>query len=117
MGAENKKDDGVATETKQRSSAYLSRGLEQLVSELAAHKHEFWDYDVLIIGSGYGGAVAAAELAGSTNGQGKKVSVCVLERGREYLPGMFPSRMAEMAGHIRCSTAASPSALAPGRIA
>src|SRR5688572_10948903 len=38
-------------------------------------------FDVLIVGSGYGGAVMAARLAST----GKRVAV--LERGREYLPG------------------------------
>ena len=41
-------------------------------------------YDVVIIGSGYGGGVAASRLARA--GQ----RVCVLERGREFLPGEFP---------------------------
>ena len=33
--------------------------------------------------------------------------VCVLERGGEHLPGSFPSRMSELAGHVRFSTAGS----------
>ena len=41
-------------------------------------------YDVLVIGSGYGGAIAASRLSRA----GKKV--CVLERGKEYLTGEFP---------------------------
>ncbi|MBI3224244.1 MAG: GMC family oxidoreductase [Mycolicibacterium cosmeticum] len=40
--------------------------------------------DVLIVGSGFGGSVMAAELAG------KGYEVCVLERGRAYPPGSFP---------------------------
>lgn len=42
-------------------------------------------YDVVTIGSGYGGAVAASRMA-----RGGK-SVCLLERGRERWPGEFPS--------------------------
>ena len=63
----------------------------------------------MIVGSGYGGAIAAARLAGATDERDKKtesrkISVCVLERGRGYLPGMFPSRLADLAAHVRFST-------------
>jgi cholesterol oxidase len=40
-------------------------------------------YGVVVIGSGYGGAILAARLA-----QGR--SLCILERGREWIPGTFP---------------------------
>lgn len=43
------------------------------------------EYDVVVIGSGYGGAVAASRMARA--GQ----SVCVLERGKEKWPGEYPS--------------------------
>lgn len=42
------------------------------------------DFDVIIIGSGYGGAVCASRLARAGRG------VAVLERGREIVPGAFP---------------------------
>jgi len=44
-------------------------------------------YDVVIIGSGYGGAIAASRFARA----GKKV--CVLERGKEYQAGDFPKSL------------------------
>ena len=47
-------------------------------------------YDVVVIGSGYGGGVAASRLARA--GQ----RVCVIERGREFLTGEFPSRLPEL---------------------
>lgn len=47
-------------------------------------------YDVVVVGSGYGGGVAASRLARA----GQKV--CVIERGREFLTGEFPSRLPEL---------------------
>ena len=51
-------------------------------------------YDVVVIGSGYGGAITAARVA-SAEWDGEKPSVCVLERGREWLPGQFPDQLEE----------------------
>lgn len=61
--------------------------------------------DVLILGSGYGGSVAAAELAGCRLPEGRHARVWVLERGQEHLPGSFPSELGELPGHVRLSTA------------
>lgn len=43
------------------------------------------EYDVVVIGSGYGGAVAASRMARANK------SVCLLELGKERWPGEFPS--------------------------
>jgi cholesterol oxidase len=48
------------------------------------------DFDVLIIGSGYGGAVCAARLAAQRR---PGVKIGMLERGREWVPGTFPDRL------------------------
>ncbi|MCY0912311.1 alkaline phosphatase D family protein [Massilia antarctica] len=98
------------TNSNKRAPAWLSRGVEQLFSTLKEEGEPVIDVDVLIVGSGYGGAVAAAGLAGSAK-DGKPVTVWVLERGKEYLPGSFPGRMSELAGHVRFST---PNGAAPG---
>jgi choline dehydrogenase-like flavoprotein/pimeloyl-ACP methyl ester carboxylesterase len=85
------------------ATAWLSRGFEQWLTE-----RQDEPYDVLIVGSGYGGAIAAHELAGATRGAGgPRVRVCILERGREYLPGMFPTRLAELPRQVRFSTEGS----------
>src|SRR5262245_58048389 len=60
-------------------------------------------FDVVIVGSGYGGAVAAARLTGCCSEDGKELTVCVLERGREHVPGTFPSASCDLPGHVRFS--------------
>nr|BFE93466.1 hypothetical protein GCM10020185_40020 [Pseudomonas brassicacearum subsp. brassicacearum] len=44
-------------------------------------------YDVIVIGSGYGGGIAASRLSRA----GRKV--CLLERGREIQPGEYPNTL------------------------
>src|ERR1035438_3366430 len=58
-------------------------------------------YDFVIIGSGYGGAIAAAGPgAGNLN---PKPPVCILERGKERQPGEFPETLADAIGEARSS--------------
>jgi len=45
-----------------------------------------WDFDVVIIVSGYGGSICAARLAMAKR---PKVRLAVLERSREWIPGTF----------------------------
>ena len=52
-------------------------------------------YDVIVVGSGYGGGVAASRLARA----GKRVAV--LERGREVVTGEFPSRFPELKNEMQ----------------
>src|SRR6266545_1531043 len=53
--------------------ARLSSPIEQLKS----------DYSIVVVGSGYGGAITASRVARA--GQ----QVCLLERGKEFEPGTF----------------------------
>jgi cholesterol oxidase len=66
-------------------------------------------YDVVVVGSGYGGGISASRLSRA----GKKV--CVLERGREILPGEFASRFPDLKNEFlvrgRKYSAGSPTAL------
>ena len=57
-------------------------------------------YDIVVIGSGYGGAVTAARLATADWG-GSKPSLCILERGKEWLPGQFPDELGDGARAVR----------------
>ncbi len=51
------------------------------------------EYDVVVIGSGFGGAITACRLAQS--GQ----SVCILEKGRRWINTEFPRSTGEVANH------------------
>lgn len=85
-------------------SPCLSQGFEQLAQQLETDTEDpVIDFDVVIIGSGYGAAIAASQLAGQRHPNGDALSLCILERGKEYLPGMFPSREADLSGHLRFS--------------
>ena len=57
------------------------------------------DFDVVIVGSGYGGSIAASRLAGA----GKRV--CLLERGREILPPDYPTDLSGAQAELQVVTA------------
>ncbi|HTV18031.1 MAG TPA: GMC family oxidoreductase N-terminal domain-containing protein [Polyangiaceae bacterium] len=59
--------------------------LSSPISQLKPH------YDVLVIGSGYGGSIAASLLARARKSDGSALRVCLLERGKEIPVGRFPS--------------------------
>src|SRR5512147_114453 len=63
--------------------------LASSITEIKPH------YTVVVIGSGYGGGIAASRLARA--GQ----QVCVLERGKEFLPGEFPDTELEALPEIQ----------------
>ncbi len=56
-------------------------------------------YDVVVVGSGYGGGVSASRLARAG------LNVCVIERGREFLTGEFPSRLPELRRELQINGA------------
>lgn len=60
-------------------------------------------YDCVVIGSGYGGAVAASRMARAGE------SVCVLERGKEKWPGEYPSGSADAVEELHWSGNLQPS--------
>lgn len=65
-------------------------------------------YDVVVIGSGYGGAVAASRMARCEDADGKRQSVCVLERGNEKWPGEYPSGVFDALDQVHVSGQFAP---------
>lgn len=57
------------------------------------------EYDVVVVGSGYGGAISASRLARAG------MQVCVLERGEERQPGDFPESSLEGMREIQIDSA------------
>jgi cholesterol oxidase len=49
------------------------------------------EYDAVVVGSGYGGAIAASRLARMSHRDGRKLAVALLERGREIPVGEYPN--------------------------
>ncbi len=66
--------------------------MKRISSQITTIKNS---YNVVIIGSGYGGGVTASRMARA--GQ----QVCVLERGKEFLPGEFPDTPTEAASEFQ----------------
>lgn len=93
----------------QHSQVWLSQGAEVLARRIGENANGCIDCDVLVVGSGYGGSVAAARLAGwtiddPTDPKGRRpLRVWVLERGSEHVPGSFPSRLGDLPGEVRFS--------------
>ena len=68
---------------------YSGYRLASLISEIQP------SYDVIVIGSGYGGSIAASRCARA----GK--TACVLEKGKEWMPGDFPETTMEATKHMQ----------------
>jgi hypothetical protein len=60
-------------------------------------------YDCIVIGSGYGGSVAASRMARAGE------SVCLLERGEERWPGEYPTTTMEAMRQFRLTGDFTPS--------
>ena len=63
-------------------------------------------YDAIVIGSGYGGAIAACRLAQARREDGSKLRIALLERGRETGPGSYPDTLLGFNAHAQYTTPA-----------
>jgi len=75
-----------------------TRPIRRLASPLSALVSH---YDAIVVGSGYGGAVAASRLARARGSGGKHLSVCLFERGDELQPGEYPDEPLAAAAAIQ----------------
>jgi cholesterol oxidase len=57
-----------------------------------------WQFDVLVIGSGYGASIAAARLSAKLRPGAR---IAMLERGREWVPGTFPDKLKDVTDNAR----------------
>jgi cholesterol oxidase len=76
--------------------------LSSLVETMKSH------YTVVVVGSGYGGAITASRLARA--GQ----QVCLLERGKERQPGEYPKTLASATAEVQLDTPAGHLGAATG---
>lgn len=87
---------------------WLSKPVERLLQDERypftepgnRHTHQI-ETDVLIVGSGYGAAMAAlALLEPDQDGEQCAEKVWVFERGKEYVPGDFPGNLSELPAEV-----------------
>ncbi|MFH0341125.1 MAG: alkaline phosphatase D family protein [Chromatiales bacterium] len=96
-------------------SYWLSEPIEELLYEKGGRTNERWETEsgvpneirvgTLIVGSGYGAAMAAIVLADAQQHKGgmrdnDDESIWVFERGREYVSGDFPKAIADLPGYV-----------------
>lgn len=87
---------------------WLSQSAEALIKKCTEQHGSSGTVDVAVVGSGYGGAVAALRFA--EHGQ----TVYVLERGQEYVAGEFPNDLSQVGKHVRSELAAQTGVASQG---
>ncbi len=75
----------------------LSQPSEELIASSSAGQP--YDFDIAVIGSGYGASITAARLAAKLR---PGLKLCILERGKEWIPGTFPDKFQDcgMSVHV-----------------
>lgn len=66
---------------------------------LTAQNPEVLHFGVVVIGSGYGASIAAARLSQRLRPEHR---ICILERGKEWIPGTFPDTAPRVFGNTTC---------------
>lgn len=62
-------------------------------------------YTVIVVGSGYGGGITASRLARARAQAGASpITVCLLERGKEFQPGQYPDSELHAAEEMQADT-------------
>jgi len=94
--------------TKERAIADYHHNMRPFGGSLSRHGRELlhqpvrsnvpWDFDVLIVGSGYGASICAARLAAAMRCGSR---LAVIERGREWIPGTFADTLRGMMSQSR----------------
>lgn len=84
----------MAKATEGQSNARISKDVTELIDGK--------NYSVVVVGSGYGGSIAASRMARA--GQ----DVCLLERGHEIRPGEYPSSLGEVTDQTQIRTDSDP---------
>ena len=98
----------IPTNSKSPAVEFISRRFETLVAQIEyppdkkEETKEEAHFDVVVVGSGYGGSIAASQFANMRKANSKDpIRVCLLERGTERLPGSFPSTLAQLPTEVR----------------
>lgn len=69
---------------------------------VSAKKEDKIHFGVVVVGSGYGAAITAAKLSQKLRPGSR---ICMLERGKEWIPGSFPDTFANVMGNTRANLA------------
>ena len=95
------------TPLKQRAASDYRHSLQAYGGQLSnpirdlfttAKKQEKIHFGVVVVGSGYGASITAAKLSQKLRPDQR---ICMLERGKEWVPGTFPDTFANVSGDAR----------------
>ena len=80
----------------QQYGGQLSSPIRELF--LTAENPDLVHFGVLVVGSGYGASITAARLSQRLRPEHR---ICIIERGKEWIPGTFPDTFADVSGNAR----------------